>query len=176
MRTLAPRLALALLAAASSCGPLSPPVAPPSPPPPAAGLRPVACAGARPQETVTATANAQGAATLVMAGPRGQHMLRIPPRAARPGTVFTMTPLPAPSVGVDIRADGRDSYTFLEGRATLALSGEHCSDGEWGRVKGHVVARLGENTPRAVSAPGAARGKRVQAELGSLSGYAVSGN
>lgn len=173
MRTLQ-RVALACLVLAA-CAP------PPVPPPPSNGTPFLAqCSSTSgPVGTDSATANNAGEATLQVAGTAGHHVLHVPAGAAAPGTVFILTALAPPRVGVEAHVRGQATYNFLDGRrATLRLTGQHCTEEEFGKLRSPTILRLerdGSLTALA-SAPGHESPRVLSTELPSLSGYAIGSN
>jgi hypothetical protein len=83
-----------------------------------------------------------------------------------------MEAVDSPYVGVELRANGLESFKFADGRpAVLVLSAHHCSDNELGDSA--VIAR----TERAlVPYPTTRVGKAFSTRLPTLSGYAIAGN
>jgi hypothetical protein len=174
MRTLH-RITLACLALAA-CAP------PPEPPPPPSNRTPVLahCASTEgPAGTDTVTANSAGEATLQVRGPVGQHILHVPAGAARPGTVFILTALAPPRVGVEAHAAGQEPYNFLNGhRARLQLSAQQCTEAEWGKLASPAILRIGLDSMLTAlpSQPEGGSRRMLSTELPSLSGYAIGSN
>jgi hypothetical protein len=132
-----------------------------------------------PSGTDSAVANNAGEATLQVRGQSGQHILHVPAGAARPGTVFILTALPAPEVGVEAHVRGDDAYKFLDGRrATLRINAEHCTTEEYAKLASPTILRVETNgTLTAVpSRPAAGVARSLSAELPSLSRYAIGSN
>jgi hypothetical protein len=127
----------------------------------------------------SAIANDAGSATLQVRGQAGQHVLQVPAGGAKPGTVFILTALPAPQVGVEAHVRGQETYTFLEGkRATLRLNAQHCTAEEYGKLASPTILRVERDnslTPL-TSRPEANAARVLSVELPSLSGYAVGSN
>lgn len=134
---------------------------------------------AGPTGTDSATADNAGGATLQVRGGGGQHVLQVPAGAARPGTVFILTALPAPQVGVEAHVRGSDTYTFLDGkRATLRINAQHCTVEEYRKLADPTILRVGVNgTLTSVDTrPEAGVARSLSAELPSLSRYAIGSN
>ncbi len=154
---------------------------PPEPPPPSNGTPSLAqCSSpSGPAGTDSATANNVGEATLQVRGAAGQHVLQVPAGAAQPGTVFILTALQPPRVGVEAHVRGQDTYTFLNGRrATLRLNAQHCTEEEFGKLRSPTILRLerdGSLTALA-SKPAQESGRVLSTELPSLSGYVIGSN
>ena len=173
MRTLH-RIALACLALAACAAPQVQP--PPS------GRTPYLAqcsSGAGPSGTDSATANNAGEATLQVRGQSGQHVLHVPAGAAAPGTVFILTALQPPRVGVEAHVRGQAAYNFLNGRrATLRLNAQHCTAEEYGKLASPTILRLERDGSLTAlpSQPGTGEGRSLSAELPSLSGYLIGSN
>jgi hypothetical protein len=106
-------------------------------------------------------------------------MLQVPPGGAKPGTVFILTALPTPRVGVEAHVRGEDSYTFLGGRrATLRLTAQHCTEGEFGQLTSPTILRIERDSTLTVlpSRRDPGSGRILWTELPSLSGYAIGGS
>lgn len=172
MRTF--RIALACIALAA-CAPHQV-----QPPPPAGRPYLAQCSSASaPAGTDSATANNAGEATLQVRGPAGQHILHVPAGAARPGTVFILTALAPPRVGVEAHARGQATYSFLNGRrATLRLNAQHCTAAEYGKLTSPTILRLARDGSLTAlpSQPAPTAGRVLSAELPTLSGYLIGSN
>ncbi|HEX8454101.1 MAG TPA: hypothetical protein VF647_18585 [Longimicrobium sp.] len=134
---------------------------------------------AGPAGTDSVVANDAGSATLQVRGAAGQHVLQVPAGAAQPGTVFILTALPAPRVGVEAHVRGQESYSFLNGRrATLRISAQQCTPEEYGRLASPTILRQErDGSLKAVSSlPVQGEPRVLTAELPSLSGYLVGSN
>lgn len=134
---------------------------------------------AGPTGTDSAIANSAGSVTVQLRGAGGQHVLQVPAGGAQPGTVFILTALPAPRVGVEAHVRGQQTYNFLNGqRATLRINAQHCTAEEYGKLRSPTILRLerdGSLTPVA-SQPGQEGARSLSAELPSLSGYVIGSN
>ncbi|HEY0153130.1 MAG TPA: hypothetical protein VGB92_14090 [Longimicrobium sp.] len=134
---------------------------------------------AGPAGTDSAIATATGPVTVVVRGGGGQHVLQVPAGAAQPGTVFILTALPAPQVGVEAHVRGQDTYTFLNGqRATLRINAQHCTTEEYGKLRAPTILRVERDGSFTVlpSQPAPTGGRSLSAELPSLSRYAIGSN
>jgi len=132
-----------------------------------------------PAGTDSAVANNAGEATLQVRGTAGQHVLHVPAGAAQPGTVFILTALPAPEVGVEAHVRGQESYSFLNGRrATLRINAQHCTTEEFGKLRAPTILRVERDGALTAlpSQPGAGEPRSLSAELPSLSRYAIGSN
>ncbi|HEX8211187.1 MAG TPA: hypothetical protein VF584_13515 [Longimicrobium sp.] len=173
MRTLH-RITLACLILAA-CAPS------PEPGPPARRTSLLAQCSSRegPAGTDSAVANNAGEATLQVRGAAGQHVLHVPAGAAEPGTVFILTAMAPPNVGVEAHVRGQGTYSFLNGRrATLRIDAEHCTTEEYGKLPSPTILRVGRDgalTPLP-SRPGEGGARSLSAELPTLSGYAIGSN
>jgi len=168
------RIALACVALAA-CAP------PPAPPPPSNRTPVLAhCSSTEgPAGADTVAANSAGEATLRVSGAAGQHILHVPAGAAQPTTVFILTALAPPRVGVEAHVAGQETYNFLNGRrAKLQLSAQQCTDAEWGRLTSPAIVRIGPDSTLTMlpSQPEGGPRRILSTELPSLSGYAIGGS
>ncbi|HEX8673485.1 MAG TPA: hypothetical protein VF710_16430 [Longimicrobium sp.] len=134
---------------------------------------------AGPTGTDSAIASDAGSVTVQVRGGGGQHVLQVPAGGAQPGTVFILTALPAPRVGVEAHVRGQETYKFLNGqRATLRINAQHCTTDEYGKLRSPTILRVErDGSFTAVSSqPGAGEARSLSAELPSLSGYAIGSN
>jgi hypothetical protein len=132
-----------------------------------------------PVGTDSAVANNAGEATLQVRGAAGQHILHVPAGAAQPGTVFVLTALPVPQVGVEAHVSGQESYSFLNGRrATLRINAQHCTTEEYGKLRAPTILRVERDGSLTAlpSQPGGSEARSLSTELPTLSRYAIGSN
>lgn len=170
MRTLH-RAALACLALAACNGP--------NHPTPRGPYLAECTSTAGPSGTDSAIANKAGSATVLVRGATGSHVLQVPAGAADSGTVFILTAMKPPRVGVEAYVRGQPTYTFRNGlSATLRISAQQCTAEEFGRLRSPTILRLERDSsltalPSQLGSEGA---RSVSTQLPSLSGYVVGSN
>jgi hypothetical protein len=121
-----------------------------------------------------------GRTELEIGGPRGRHRLTIPRGAVTKETTFILTARPSDRVQVEAHAEGHETFAFANGqRATLRLDAGHCP-AAFDRLQGKQIVRVEGDKLVPVGgtavSEGTARRPALQAELPTLSGYAIAGS